>query len=470
MKIQAILLIIIPFLSCCQIGPKYYPPESYVPEEWKHSENTNQSIQNVDNWWEVFEDEKLNEIECQALRNNMNVYAAFERIIQARALAGIARSDTIPQLNLEPSYANEGILYMLYDPLRIMREHRRRNQIPFTLNYEIDLWGKLEKAYESAALNVEAEIEAFNTSILMLTTDLASSYFRIRTLDADINFLKKTTQARKKAYEILKSRYDAKIINSSDVSRAEFEYKNTQAKYYKSLRLRDLEENKIAVLLGLPASDFNIETIPLDKPPPVIPSGLPSDILLLRPDIAQAERRIASDHAMIGVAYASFFPSISLTGFLGYSSPELKDFLSWKSRLWGIGASAFQPIFDGGRLSSNLELAKSKFREADDVYQQQVLTAFQEVEDALADLEGLKNEYESLEMAVFAANKTFKIASDRYNKGVTFYLDVVDSERQELDAERNLIELLGQRYAATIQLIKSLGGCWKAECRVNNNS
>lgn len=451
----------IALLSGCQMGPQYRQPSSLAPEKWKHAENSAQPLQKVDNWWEIFEDEKLNEFERRAIANNKNVYAAFERIIQARALAGVARSERFPQINLEPFYADEGILYMLYDPIRIIREHRRRNHIPFTINYEIDLWGKLAKAYEAAALNAKAEEEAFITSILILTSDLAASYFQLRTLDADIHLLERTAASRKKACELVKSRYEAKITNFSDVSRAEFEYENTQAKYFRALKLRDLEENKIAVLLGINASDFNIEAMPLKQSPPLIPSGLPSDVLLQRPDIAQAERAMASEHAMIGVAYASFFPSLSLTGALGFSSPELKDFLSWKSRLWAIGANAFQPIFDAGRLHSNLEFAKSKFRESCTSYQQQVLKSFQEVEDALAALERLRNEHESLQKAVQAAENMYKIASDRYSKGITFYLDVVDSERQELEAERSLIESLGQQYAATIQLIKSLGGGWK---------
>jgi multidrug efflux system outer membrane protein len=469
MKNQAIFLSIIACLSGCQPSSKYMETGTLVPEKWKHSENPNKSIPNVTNWWEVFEDEKLNEIECQALRNNKDIYIAFERILQAKALAGIAKSETYPQLDLEPFYTNEGILWMKFAPTRILREHRRRNQIPFVLNYELDLWGKLEKTYQAAFLTLEAEKQAFNTSILILTTDLASSYFQIRTLDADIYFLNKILQSRKRALEILKSRYEAKIINYSDVSRAEYEYKYTQAMYFNSLKLRNLEENKIAVLLGMPASDFKIETLPLNQSPPIIPPGLPSDILHQRPDIAQAEFIMASENAMIGVAYASFFPSFSLTGALGFSSPELRDFLSWKSRLWRIGADVFQPIFDAGRLRSNLNFAKSKFREANDAYQQQVLIAFQEVEDALTNLEGLTNEYESLSQAVLAANKTYEIAFDRYIKGITFYLDVVDSERQALDAERDLIDLLGQQYAATIQLIKSLGGSWTTECNINSN-
>ncbi len=466
MKIQLSLFFCIVLLAGCQLGPKYSLPYTPVPEEWKNGEENASQTKDVDNWWEIFEDEKLNEIESLALSNNKDVYAAFERIIQARAIAGIALSDTLPQVNSEPSYFNEGILYMLYDPIRVIREHRRRNHIPFVLNYEVDLWGKLAKAYESAYLNMEAEEDAFNTSLLILTTDLATSYFQLRTFDADILFLQGTSRSLERAYKILKSRYEKKITNYIDVSRAEFEYKKIEAEYFRVKKLRNIEENKIALLVGMSASTFKIESFPLKAPPPIIPPGVPSDILLQRPDIAEAERTMASMHANIGVAYASFFPSLSLTGFAGYSSPELKDFLTPRSGLWGMGVNSLIPIMDAGKLRSNLEFAKSKFREAVDNYQQQVLIAFQEVENALASIEGLKKEHESLDLSVQAAKKINTIASARYSKGITFYLDVLDSEREALEAERTSIELLGQQYAATIQLIKSLGGSW-SNCGYN---
>jgi multidrug efflux system outer membrane protein len=459
---KAVLMCVIAFLSSCQVSPQYTPPTTCAPVEWKRTQKCESSPPKVEHWWEVFNDCQLNYLEWQALTANYDLFAAFERVKQARALAGVSKSELYPHLNLEPFYINQGILYRLYGKQfrNIIREHRRTNQLPFVVNYELDLWGKLQRAYESALWNLGAEEEAFQGFLLILTTDLAASYFHLRSLDTEIVLFEATIQSRAKAYEIIKDRYEEKITDYSDVSRAEFEYKNTVAQCFRAQRLRDLEENKIAVLLGVPPSNFKIPPMQLQNYLPIIPEGLPSSILLRRPDIAEAERRIASKHASMGVAYASFFPSISLTGILGFSSPELRDFMSWKSRLWTMGANALQPIFDAGFLCSNLKFAVSKFREADDAYRQTVLKAFQDVEDALANLDGLKNEYESIEQAVRAAKTTYQIASDRYYTGVTFYLDVVDSERQELDSQRHLIALLGERYAATVQLIKALGGCW----------
>ena len=470
-KFRFLILIFFAMLPGCRVGPPYIPPATEVPDAWKTAQNDADNVdENICYWWEIFHDETLDELENQALENNHDVFIAFERVVQTRALAGIVESQLYPQINLSPNFFDELILYRLYDPDRIQREHRRTQQLPLNLNYEVDLWGKLEQAYESVVLEAEAEEDAYQTVLLMLTTDLAESYYYLRTLDAEIDLLASTIETYKKGLEILKSRYQHKIINYLDVSRGELEYSNAKAEYQRVKTLRRLEENKIAVLIGVPPSDVTIEHKPIKGEPPKIPAGVPSDVLLQRPDIAEAERTRAAEHAKIGVAYASFFPSFTLTGALGWSSPNLKDFLTWKSRLWVLGANANQVVFDGGALFANLAFAISKFREADEEYQQVVLVAFQDVEDALTELEGLSNQYADIEESIKAAKNINKIAFDRYNKGVAFYLDVVISERDELTAERTLIKLQGERYEATIELIKALGGSWATNCiEVNDN-
>ena len=344
-----------------------------------------------------------------------------------------------------------------------IREHHLNYSLPLNLCYELDLWGLLKSNYQSALYFAESQEAAFQTALLVLTTDLAHCYFRLKTLDAQIDLYLTTIETRKTAAEINKSRYEEHLINFSDVSRADLELTNVEAEYYHAIRLREIEENRIATLVGLPASEFTLGHSPLKEGPPSIPAGMPSDILLQRPDIAQAERRMASEHAQVRVAYASYFPSFSLTGALGFSSPVLDLFLKRKSRLWSVGTQAVQTIFDGGELGSNLDLAWARFKEADRAYQQQVLVAFQEVEDALVSLEWLFKESEKIELSVKSAKATYQIASDRYYHGITFYLDVVDSERDELNTKQALIDLQGLRHTATIQLIKALGGSWKQE-------
>lgn len=461
-----VFLVLLMFVSGCQVGPPYEAPSPYTPENWKHTQTEDAVVECVGYWWEIFQDETLNSLEILALQYNNDLYAALDRVAQARAMAGVARADLYPQLTLNPSYSNQDVLTKIFkvDPaittVPFLREHQLTYMLPLNLSYELDLWGLLRNYYKAAIFNAQAQDQAFQTTLLILSADLADSYFRLRTFDAEIELYRTTIKTRKKALEITTARYEGKLADYADVSRAALELTNVEADYYEAVRQREIEEDRIAVLIGMPASDFCLEHQPLVAGPPGIPAGLPSDILLKRPDIAEAERRMAAEHALIRVAYASFFPSISITGALGFSSPDLGHFLKWKSRFWAIGADALQTVFDAGRKFSELDLAWARFNEADRTYQQQVLVAFQEVEDALTSIENLYKESEKLTLSVQSAKKTFQIFKDRYLQGVTFYLEVVDSERDELNAERRLIAVQGMRYTATIQLIKALGGSW----------
>lgn len=454
------------FLAGCQVGPDYQPPDPYTPQEWKNkvvpSKETKESLCN---WWEVFESDTLNDLEQQAMANNQDLYAAMERVFEARALAQLALSNLYPQISLIPSYSNQDVLEKIFaakPPIpSFLREHQITNMLPLSMTYELDLWGMLYSNYQAAYYYAQSQDAAFRTALLTLTTDLADSYFRLRVLDSKIDLYLETIETRKVALKINQDRYQMKLDDYESVSRAALDLSNVEADYLEAVRQRGIEENRIALLIGTQAPDFTLPHSPLDTTPPAIPAGIPSDILLQRPDIAAAERIRASDNAQVRVAYAAFFPSISLTGALGYSSPDLKHFLKWKSRYWELGGVMNQSLFDGGQRISNLELACAHFREADDEYQQQVLTALQEVEDALLNIEQYDKEAEKLDDSVTSAKTTYTIARDRYSQGVTFYLDVVDSERDLLNAQRSYLTVEGLQFTATIQLIKALGGMWQ---------
>lgn len=463
----AICLII---LSGCRVGPRYDPPVMDVPCDWKAQQSSPPSdISEVEFWWEIFHDPTLNELEAQALANSPNIFLAVEKIVEARALAGVSGADLFPQLNLNPSYSNSGSLFKIFLPpglfgivpkIEPFRIHQFQYILPLTVSYELDLWGKLQSRYDSALLNVEAQQEAFRTVLLTLTTDLASSYFLVRTLNSQIDILLNTIKAYQKAFDLNQDRFDKGVGNYIDVSSAALELSNAEALYQDALRQKALQEDRIALLVGFAPAQFDVEAASLYEPPPVIPPSLPSEVLIQRPDLSQAERTMASEHALIGAAYASFFPSFSLTGTLGFSSPDLKDFLTWKSRFWSMGANIGQNIFDGGRNLSNLELAWAHFREAYETYQQQVLVAFQEVEDALNNLEYQAKESKSYQQSVNFARKTLELSNSRYLRGVTNYLEVVVYENASLTAELNYIHSLSAQYQSTIQLVKALGGSW----------
>jgi len=464
-----ILWTVIMMMTSCQLGPKYRTPSPIVPCEWK-SETKELPVPEVDYWWEIFGDETLNNLECSAIKYNPDLYVALERVVEARALAGVSRANLFPQVNLTPIYNDSMYLTQFQGPnngtgtealsLVPFRIHQFDYEMPLNLSYELDLWGTYRGQYRSAVYSAQAQADAYYAALLTLTADLAAAYFQLRGLDAQLDLLETTMKVRKDAYEVNQSRWDAGLVNYTDVTRAALEYSNAEAQMYDAQRLRAIQENAIAVLTGMRPSQMTIAHDALNALPPEIPAGLPANVLLKRPDIAQAEREIASQHALIGVAYAAFFPQISLTGTVGFLSPDIRYFLDWKSRLWSMGANAVQMIFDGGRDFSNLNAAWAAFCEASGTYQSLVLTALQEVEDSLLSLEWQALQYGSLQKSVQFAKLTTELSTERYLRGLVNYLDVVDSERAELEVELSAINVLTLRYISTVQLVKAIGGGW----------
>lgn len=466
MRISFILFVFL--CSSCRVGPVYKPPEVSTPDSWKAHTLQPKGQAIVDNWWEVFGDELLNTLEQEAFENNPNLELALQRVAEARASVGVARADLFPQININPSYSNTGTLFKLYGVPTglipgikpIIRVHELLYSLPAVLSYELDLWGKYRSLYDSAVYNAEAQLEAYNATLLSLSADLASYYFNLRALDTQIDLLQETLGLRKESLKLTQGRYSHGIANAVDVSSAELEVSNVEAQYFDALRQRTLFENGIATLIGTPASCFTVEHRPLWDEPPVIPAGVPSTILLQRPDIAEAERTMASQHAQINAAYADFFPAISLTGTVGYLSPDLKDFLKWRSRYWQYGANGSQYVFDAGKRCSEVDVAWARFGQAEANYQQVVLKAFEEVENALNDLDMEAKEYASYQRSVKSADITMQLSTRRYTRGIIDYYNVIESQRSDLAAKSNLINILGLRYQATIQFIKALGGSW----------
>lgn len=466
----------------CNFEPRYHAPLVQTPSEWKTEQDQAEELPPVDFWWEVFEDSTLNSLEQFAVNNNYTLQMAAERVIQARDFANIARSKLYPHINLLPAYSNQDILTKLFgkktsslpnqngsgilssssgqDPRTLIREHQLLYALPLCLSYEVDLWGKLRGRYRAAVLEVIAQDKSFKSALLILTTDLAATYFQLRTQDSLIDLYVKIIGTRKKELEINRSRYESRVSDYSAVAQAEFELTNVEALLQAAQRQRVILEDQIAVYIGVPASTFTLEGQALSGSPPVIPAGLPSEILLQRPDLAEQEYLMASIHQQIGVAYASYFPAIELTAGLGFSSPVSSEFMKWKSRSWGFGTDISQFVFDAGARDANVEMTWSQFREAAFAYQQRVLVAFEEVEDALSNLEMITREMETIKRSVSAAHHAYVIALDRYRQGLTYYTEVVVDERQELESEQMLASLLGLRYVNTVQLIKAIGGSW----------
>lgn len=479
-RLNSLFLLLL--LFGCHLGPKYHPPAPPIPEEWKApvADSATTATAQFDYWWEVFNDETLNSLEQQAIINNPTLYVALERVIEARAIANVKKADLYPQVDLTGKYSDSAQLYQFFLPPGVVipnvdkvspffRIHQFLYALQLNLNYELDLWGRIRGQYASAVYSAQAQQQDYYASLLTLTAELATHYFQLRTFDAQMDYLQATVDSYKKNYQLVKTRFDKGLINYSDVANASLQVTNAQSNYEDTARQRRLEENAIAALTGTYASEFSLEHHPLALSPPVIPAGVPATILAQRPDIAEAERTMAAQHALIGVAYASFLPSISITGALGYSSPDFQQFLRGLSRYWAFGANMRGPIIDGGRNCANLIEAWARYREASGEYQQIMLTAFQEVENALNNLERQDKQAQFLASSVQSSEQVYRLSSNRYNKGIVSYLEVIDSERAKLNVQLNDIALLGARYISTIQLIKALGGGWNTYADSNDD-
>jgi outer membrane protein, multidrug efflux system len=448
------------------VGPNYQRPAAPTPASfadtelgaWKEAAPADAIARG--NWWSVYNDPVLDRLERQAAESNQDLKAAVARVSQARALARSAKADFFPSLSFDPSASRGRTSENALNPMpnRVGNDFR----VPLDLNYELDLWGRVRRSFEGANADAQARLAAFENTLLLLKADVAQNYFALRALDTERAILRNTIQLRREAFDLVNSRYKGGAASELDVSRAETELNSTEAELLAVNRDRAEVEHALAVLEGKPASEFAVKELPLDANtlPPVIPAGLPSELLERRPDIAEAERLLAAANARIGVAKGAFFPVVRLTGAAGFESLDVDFLFNWESRLWSLGPSITLPLFQGGRNRANLRRSKAVFEENAAGYRQRVLVAFKEVQDALTGARLLSRQAEAQERSLASARRTADISDARYRAGLVSYLEVVESERTALTAERDSARLTGQRLLTSVQLIKALGGGW----------
>jgi multidrug efflux system outer membrane protein len=460
--------LILALLCGCVVGPEYCPPTTEAPEDWKFScEENDCPGECVDFWWEIFHDPILDQLEEQAVNYNKTLDNAVANILSARGTLGVTASQQYPQIGINPFQASQEVeLYKFFSepgfniPTVDLREKVQNYQLPLVLNYELDLWGKYFNQTRSAYANYESVVEQYYGALLTVTTDLALNYFQLRAMDTVLAIYKKTLESLQDQLDIVNQRLDTGLDTDIDVKQAVTLYNSVKTQYTDVFRQRALYEDAIAVLIGQPASDFCIGPNELKDPPPCVPPGLPFRMLKRRPDIAASERMLESATYLIGAAQADFYPDFSFTGQIGFLSPDLSKFLSWKSRLYGWLINAVQPLFTGERIESNVEKTQADLLAAVANYEQQVLAAFQEVEDSLAAIHYYKEQLESQTIATQSAGEVVQLSTQRYTRGIVNYLEVVDSEQTYLNNQRTQAGILSAEYVSTIQLIRALGGGW----------
>jgi NodT family efflux transporter outer membrane factor (OMF) lipoprotein len=332
--------------------------------------------------------------------------------------------------------------------------------LPFDISYEADVWGRIRRSVEAARASAQASAGDLETAKLSIHAELAADYFELRGLDAQKQLLDSTVVAYQKALDLTTNRYKGGLAAKAEVAQAETQLEATQAQAIDVGVQRAQYEHAIALLVGQPASTFAILLSPGSAPPPKIPVGLPSELLERRPDIAAAERHVAAANAQVGVARGAFFPAILLSASAGFEGSGITNWLSWPSRMWAVGPSLGQVIYDAGRRRAVSDQAQAAYDANVASYRESVLTAFQEVEDNLAALRILDEESKKQEQAVQAAERSLALSTNRYKGGLVTYLEVVTAQSAALTNQRTAVEILTRRMNASVLLIKALGGGW----------
>ncbi len=454
-------------LTGCVVGPNYHRPTMQAPPTYKTEAPWREAAPKDSipkgAWWGVFNDPELNGYEQQLLNANQSLAAAQDRLNQARALARVASAGLFPTFSADPGASrtrysgNRPEVVTLGKPLT-----QNTFQIPFLLNYEPDLWGKVRRTLEAANASLQSTAaDTYNVN-LVLTSELAADYFTLRELDAETQVVREAVETQQRGLQLVDDRHRGGVASGLDLAQQQTLLDSTKTQLYLVEQQRAQYEHAIAVLTGNPASSFTVPVKPLKAVPPAVPLGVPSDLLERRPDIATAERQMAQQNALVGVATAAFYPQLTIFGGGGLQSTDITMLFSAPSAVWAVGGDLLQPIFEGGRNRANLAATKAAYDESVANYRESVLTAFQQVEDGLTGLNALFQANATQNAAVADSRRALELANNRYVGGVTSFLDVVTAQSTLLNNERLSTQLLGQQMVLSVYLVKALGGGWDA--------
>lgn len=457
------------FLASCTVGPNYKRASAPVPGTWKtqgpwETAAPKDSIPKG-SWWAIFGDQQLNAYEQQLLNANQSLIAARERLEQARAFARVATSGLFPQFTVDPSAQRERVSAnrpVLGGSPPTSAITQNVFAIPFALNYEVDLFGRVRRNVEAANASLQSTAADLQNAQLVLSAELAADYFTLHELDAETAVVQESVSIQQRGLDLVQQRHAGGVASGLDVAQQASLLEATKAQLSLVQQQRAQYEHAIAVLTGNAPSTFSVPVAPLQVTLPTIPLGLPSDLLERRPDIASAERQMAVQNAEVGVATAAFYPHITLSGAGGVQSRDITSLVSAPSALWSLGTDLLQPIFTGGRNRANLAGAKAAYNESVANYREAVLTAFQQVEDGISGLSALSSAAATQNAAVEDSRRALSLANTRYTGGITSYLDVITAQSTLLTNERLATQLLGQRAVTSVYLVKALGGGWDA--------
>jgi NodT family efflux transporter outer membrane factor (OMF) lipoprotein len=457
------------------VGPKYVKPD--VPaapsfkeaapapqpgDGWKIANPSDQTARG--NWWEIFGDPQLNALEEQVDASNQTLKIAEANFRQARAAIRFNRAAEAPTIGVSPSISSvRDSAHQPYFPASQANNGVGDFNLPADLSWEIDLWGRIRRSVTAAREQAQASAADMAAVQLSLHSELAIDYFELRSADAQKKLLDDTVKAYTEALHLTENRFEGGAAPKSDVEQARTQLEQTRVLDSDVSILRAQYEHAIAILIGKPPALFTLPPLPLNANSPsipTIPTGLPSELLERRPDIAAAERRMASANEQIGIAQAAYYPTLILSALAGFQGTSALNWLNWPSRLWAVGPTLSETLFDAGRRRATKESALAGYDATVASYRQTALTAFQEVEDNLSALRILNTEARQQHNATSAAEDTLHLFQNRYEGGVDTYLQVVTAQTTALNNERNDIDIRRRELEASVLLIKATGGSW----------
>ena len=449
----------------CSVGPKYSKPTTQIPTayketgNWKPAEPSDEERKGK--WWTIFQDPELNALEDQLTVSNQTLRAAADRFQEARDEVRISRSAQFPLVTVNASATHQ----------RQSSDRALKGATSPTyysdfflagdVSYEPDVWGRVRMVVQSSRAQAQATAADLETINLSLHAELALDYLTLRGLDAQKQLFDSNVTAFERALDLTQSRFQGGLASREDVDLATTELEQTRAQDIDITSARDQFEHAVAVLVGQPASTFHLPPVDqMPAAPPIPATGLPSELLERRPDIAGAERRVALANLQIGLAREAYFPTFLLGLQAGFESGKFTSWLTGPSTLWTVGATALETAYDAGKRRAISDQAKASYDEMAADYQQTVLSAFQEVEDSLSDLRVLEEESKTQDAAVAAANRSLEQATNRYKGGLENYLTVITAQSAALTNQRTAVSLLTRRMTSTVLLVKALGGGW----------
>jgi NodT family efflux transporter outer membrane factor (OMF) lipoprotein len=466
-------------LCGCMVGPQYKRPAVATPpafkeapsaqtaatDGWKPSQPSDQNLKG--DWWRMYQDPQLNQLEAQVDTANQTLKAAEANFRTARAFIGYARSYEAPTIGTSPGVASvRESANSPYFLTNLANNGSGDFTLPVDLNYEIDLWGRIRRGVTAARAQAQASAADMETVRLSLHAELAIDYFGLRTADGQEQLLDDTIKAYQNALDLTQRRFNGGLALQSDVTQAQAQLDQTRVQRSDVEVQRSQFEHAIAVLIGQPPAELSLHFDPINLHAPVLPGlppMLPADLLERRPDIAANERRMAAANEQIGIAKAAYFPTLSLSGLIGMQGTSALNWFTWPSRLWAVGPTFSETLFDAGRRRASGDRAIAAYDMTVADYRQSTLSAFQQVEDNLAALRILQKESDQQHHATQAALQSMQTFEERYEGGLDLYLEVITSQTTALADQRNDIDIQRRQLETSVLLIKALGGGWDVQ-------